>query len=50
MSTYKDLFLLLFQAMSQAIRDLEHQNYGLAAERLKQAQDQCEEHIYALEE
>ena len=38
MSTYKDLFLLLFETMSQAIEDLDGQNYGLATQRLAEAQ------------
>jgi len=50
MATYKDLFLILFDAMSQAVQDLEDQNYGLAVQRLSQAQSQCEEHICELEE
>ncbi len=50
MVTYKELFLLLVEALSQATADLEEQNYGLAAQRLKQAQNQCEERICELEE
>lgn len=50
MATYKELFLLLFEAMSQATADLEAQNYGLAAQRLALAQSQCEELICELEE
>ena len=50
MSTYKDLFLLLFETMSQAIEDLDGQNYGLATQRLAEAQARCEEKIFELEE
>jgi len=50
MSTYKDLFLLLFETMSQAIEDLDEQNYGLATQRLAEAQARCEEKIFELEE
>ena len=41
---YQKLYTLLFNAVTDAIRDLEQENVGLAKQRLTEAQQQCEEH------
>ena len=43
MENYKKMYLLLFNAVTAGIADLEQTNYGLAKERLIAAQQQCEE-------
>jgi len=43
MSNYQSLYTILFNAITDAITDLENQNVGLALERLKQAQILTEE-------
>lgn len=48
MTTYKQLYHLLFNAMTDAIASMEQQNFGIAEEILKTAQIQAEE--YLLEE
>ena len=40
---YKQMYLKLFNAVTDAIKQLEQQNYGIAANLLKNAQAECEE-------
>ena len=47
MENYKKMYLLLFNAVTAGIADLEQANYGLAKERLIAAQQQCEEYYMA---
>ena len=40
---YETLYHLLFNAVTDALEELSAQNFGLAKERLIEAQQQCEE-------
>ncbi|MBP1553438.1 MAG: hypothetical protein J6B21_04705 [Oscillospiraceae bacterium] len=40
---YKQMYLNLFNAVSDAIEQIENKNYGIAANLLKNAQAECEE-------
>ena len=46
---YERLYHTMFNAATDAVRMLEEQNYGLAKERLRQAQELCEE-LYITED
>ena len=41
MADFQQLYALLFHAMTDAIQDLDHQNYGAARDRLAEAQHQA---------
>lgn len=43
MEVYEKMYLHLFNAVSDALEEMKHQNYGCAAELLKEAQCHCEE-------
>ena len=43
MSEYRKPYLILFSAISDALDELQRQNYGLAADKLIQAQRDAEE-------
>ena len=43
MDLYEELYHLMFNAATDAIRELEQQNVGLAAEILRRAQQKAEE-------
>lgn len=43
MPDYKTMYYHLFNRVTDALRELERQNYGLAQELLKQAQQEGEE-------
>lgn len=48
---YKEMYLMLFNAITDALRALKAQNFGQAAEILKVAQQKAEErYISALEQ
>ena len=47
MSEYRKLYTLLFNAMTDALADLDHMNFGAARERLVAAQRQAEEQYIA---
>ena len=40
---YEKLYHVMFNGATDALEQLEAQNYGLAKERLRQAQELCEE-------
>jgi len=40
---YKKMYLHLFNAVTDALAQMERQNFGAAAERLMQAQQTCKE-------
>ncbi|MBQ7007307.1 MAG: hypothetical protein IJN59_05715 [Oscillospiraceae bacterium] len=40
---YKQMYLKLFNAVTNAIEQIEQQNYGVAIQLLKDAQIKCEE-------
>ena len=40
---YKQMYLNLFNAVSDAIEQIENKNYGFAEQMLKLAQEECEE-------
>ena len=40
---YEKLYHVMFNAATDAVRMLEEQNYGLAKEQLRKAQELCEE-------
>ena len=40
---YRKMYLKLFNAVTDAVVQLEKQNYGVAAQILKDAQTECEE-------
>ena len=48
MPDYEKLYHLLFNAVTDSLRQMEAMNFGAAAEMLKQAQMDCEE-IYMTE-
>lgn len=41
---WKEMYLLLFRAITQALEEMQMQNYGLAAQTLKDAQCSAEQH------
>ncbi len=43
MDEYKEPYLVLWRGIDEALAAMAEQNYGLAAERLKQAQADAEE-------
>ena len=43
MNLYKKMYSILFNAVTDALRDMEEQNFGRAKERLVKAQQQAEE-------
>ena len=43
MNIYQKMYSVLFNAMTDALRDMEEQNFGRAKERLIEAQQQAEE-------
>ncbi len=43
LSTYKKMYYHLFNAVTDALSELENRNYGTAAARLKKAQQDTEE-------
>ena len=47
---YKKMYLTLFNAVTDSLEELERQNYGCARERLKAAQQECEERYLSSEE
>ena len=49
-SEYKQPYLLLFRGVTEALEQLQQQNYGLAAALLKQAQQTAEEAYIAQDE
>ena len=49
-SEYKQPYLLLFRGVTEALEQLQQQNYGLAAALLKQAQQAAEEAYIAQDE
>lgn len=50
MNLYKKMYYILFNAMTDALRALEEQNFGLAKQRLINAQQQAEEMFLDAEE
>lgn len=50
MSEYKKPYLILFSAITDAIEELQRQNFGLAREQLIQAQRDAEEAYLEWEE
>ena len=46
----RELYLHLFNAVTDALRDLEQRNYGAAQERLIRGQQECEELYLSREE
>lgn len=48
MPDYEKMYHLLFNAVTDSLRQLEAMNFGVAAEILKQAQMDCEE-VYMME-
>ena len=40
---YKQMYLKLFNAVTDAIEQMEQKNYGIAENLLKNAQSECEE-------
>ncbi|MBQ0038590.1 MAG: hypothetical protein KBS74_07975 [Clostridiales bacterium] len=50
MINYQELYHLLFNAVTDSIRDLEQANYGLAMARLMEAQQECEARYMAQDE
>ena len=43
MADYEKMYYLLFNAVTDSLRQMEAMNFGTAAEILKQAQMECEE-------
>ena len=43
MTDYQKMYLLLFNAITDALEEMENQNYGEAAELLREAQTDAEE-------
>ncbi|NLV87052.1 MAG: hypothetical protein GX025_07525 [Clostridiales bacterium] len=43
MADYKEMYLRLFNSISDALKQIERQNYGEASDLLKQAQRETEE-------
>jgi len=43
MQIYQKMYLLLFNAVTDALSSMEQQNFGQAAQLLKNAQADCEE-------
>ena len=43
MNIYKKMYYILFHAMTDAIYDIEQQNFGLAKQRLIEGQQRAEE-------
>lgn len=43
MDDYQKLYFILFNAITDATKDIEKQNYGQALQRLLEAQADCEE-------
>lgn len=50
MELYKQLYHIIFNAMTDTIEALEAQNYGHAAEIMKQAQQEAEKRFLEAEE
>ena len=49
MTDYQELYILLFNAMTDAVVSIVEQNFGMAAEILKTAQIQAEERYVGVE-
>jgi len=50
MDLYKKMYYILFNAITDVLRDLEEQNFGLAKQRLIEGQQQAEEVFLEAEE
>ena len=50
MSLFEELYFKLFAAMADAVEDIENGNYGLAKQRLIDAQQEAEERYISAEE